>query len=276
MRRKAALIGHPVSHSLSPRIHDYWMKEYKINGAYEAIDAPPENLAETIERLRQDKNCVGFNVTIPHKINVMPFCDILDPLAESIGAVNTVIIGADGELAGTNTDAYGAIENLRAQQPDWDGNRTKALVIGAGGAARAILYGLVNAGCKDIILCNRTQDRADMLAKTPFTQGLVRTIPWMGLAGTIGGRTLVINTTSMGMKGQEPLVPDFSAAPDDMIIYDIVYAPLITPFLRAARGRGLKTVTGIGMLLHQARPAFQAWFGTLPDISPELERLVLS
>lgn len=273
MTRKAAVIGFPVEHSLSPLIHGEWLARYKIDGQYKAITVMPENLQQWVETLRST-GYAGFNVTLPHKSAVMEFCDSTDPLAEAIGAVNMVSVDASGKLHGTNTDVFGFLENLRDQQPLWNPASGPVLVLGAGGAARAAVYALLDIGVSQITLCNRNRDRAFALAQDPLSQGKVNIIDWADREKALHAATLLVNTTSLGMAGQEPLEIDLSPAHEGCLVYDIVYRPLMTPLLQAAQARGLPIVTGLGMLLHQARPAFEKWFGVLPEIDPALVRKI--
>lgn len=260
--KRAAVIGHPIKHSLSPMIHNHWIKKYGIDGSYEAIDIAPEDLRDTLAGLIA-QGYAGFNVTIPHKVAVMDLCDEIDDVAKAIGAVNTICI-ENGKVYGTNTDAFGFIENLREQQPEWHPEGA-ALILGAGGAAKAIVYALQQAGVKEIVVSNRTREKAEELGVT--------TVDWQDRNRKARDTTLIINTTSLGMVGQEALDIDLSGA--NAIVYDIVYRPLITPLLSQAEGLGLPAVTGLGMLLHQARPAFKGWFNLMPDVDNELQDMVL-
>ncbi len=258
---RAAVIGHPVDHSLSPLIHNHWIGRYGLTGAYDRRDIASANLAAGIGELSR-AGYAGFNVTVPHKQAVMALCTHIDDDARAVGAVNTVRI-ENGKLSGGNTDAFGFIENLRAQAGPgpW-----RVLILGAGGAARAAAHALQTAGSSDIVIANRTLENAKTLAaqrKTAF-------VPWEEITGTLPSRTLIVNTTVCGMTGQPPLAIDITALPDDAVVYDIVYKPLVTDLLARARQRGLRTVTGLGMLLQQARPAFAAWFGVMPEIDETL------
>lgn len=273
MTLKAAVIGFPVEQSLSPLIHGEWLSRYKIDGQYKAISVMPENLQQWMATLAST-GYAGFNVTLPHKATVMEFCDSIDPLAEAIGAVNMVSVDAGGKLHGTNTDVFGFLENLRDQQPLWNPAAGPVLVLGAGGAARAVVYALLDIGVSQITLCNRNRDRAFALAQDPLSQGKVNIIDWADREKALHAATLLVNTTSLGMAGQPPLEIDLTPAHSGCLVYDIVYRPLMTPLLQAAQARGLPVVTGLGMLLHQARPAFEKWFGVLPDIDPALVRKI--
>lgn len=269
--KNAAVIGHPVTHSLSPLIHSYWLRRYGIDGGYRAIDIAPGALAVARDDLCRD--LVGFNVTLPHKEAMVPLCDDLDDAARAIGAVNTVVCD-HGRLLGRNTDAFGFRANLDMLAPGWrDSPRGTAAILGAGGAARAVVFALLDAGIDRIVLCNRNRNRADRLAAEPFCHDRVSVLPWDRRGDLPDGASLIVNTTSLGMAGQPPLDISLDRAMPEAVACDIVYRPLETPFLQAARDRGMLTVTGIGMLLHQARPAFHAWFGIMPDVDETLVRM---
>ncbi len=270
---KAAVIGHPISHSKSPLIHGHWIEKYGLKGSYEAIDIAPGNLLPVLDRLVAD-GYGGFNLTIPHKELVLDWCDDIDQTAQKIGAVNTIAI-KEGRSVGMNTDAFGFIQNLREGAADFDFKAGPAMILGAGGAARAALYGLIMAGCPEIIIANRTREKAEALADE-FGAGKIVVVDWDQVHNALGRAQLLSNTTALGMSGQAPLHLDLSALHPQAIVYDIVYNPLHTDLLRQARQRGNTIVTGIGMLLHQARPAFEAWFGILPDIDEALLGVVQS
>jgi shikimate dehydrogenase len=234
----AGVMGWPVSHSRSPRLHGYWLDRYGVDGAYLPLPVRPEGLEQALRALP----VLGFggcNLTIPHKEAALGICDRLDPLAERIGAVNMVSVEPDGSLYGTNSDAFGFIENLRQGAPDWDAAAGPVCLLGAGGASRALIVGLLDAGAPSIRLCNRSFHRAESLAEV-FALEL-----------------------------------DLSLLPDATLVTDIVYSPLETPLLAAAKARGNRTVDGLGMLLHQARPGFSAWFGREPEVTQELRDFVL-
>ncbi len=269
---KAAVIGHPVSHSKSPLIHNYWLKKYGIKGHYEAIDVPPEKLTETLLRLARE-NYTGFNITLPHKEAVMHRCDGVDALAKSIGAVNLVTI-ENGRLMGTNSDAFGFAGAVRQEHPDFDFTRGSVLVLGAGGATRAVLHALIDAGAPDIRLCNRTKDKALSVGEGCADPARVKVIAWEDRERDLETINMLVNTTSLGMAGQPPLPMDIGALNKNALVADIVYKPLKTDLLNRAEKRGNKICGGIGMLLHQARPAFQAWFGIMPEIDETLKELV--
>lgn len=267
---RAFVIGHPIAHSRSPMIHRHWLKEHGIDGTYDAIDVAPDALAPFMERMRTGE-LVGGNVTIPHKERVFEAVDRRDDAAEAIGAVNTLWMEV-GELVGGNTDAYGFAANLDAGAPEWR-DAGSALVLGAGGAARAVVHAFRSAGIGRITVLNRTRARAEDLALA---------FPGVEAAGLDAAQSLLsqvdllVNTTSLGMKGQPPLDLDPDALPNEAIVTDIVYAPLETPLLEMAKARGLKTVDGLGMLLHQAVPGFERWFGIPPHVSPDLRALIVA
>jgi shikimate dehydrogenase len=267
---KAGVIGHPVSHSKSPVIHEYWLEEYGLKGYYEAIDIEPENFEKDIQRLI-DEGYDGFNVTVPYKEKIIPLCDKIDGNAQQIGAVNTIII-ENGKLVGRNTDAFGFIANLKAHHVDFKGK--KALILGAGGAARAAIFGLLQEGIDKIWITNRTKEKAEALKV--FAPDKIDVVDWPDKTKFLKEINLLVNTTSLGMQGKPYLEMDLTGLPQNSVVTDVVYAPLMTELLKQAENDGHKIVTGIGMLLHQARPAFEAWTGKMPDVTEELERLVLA
>lgn len=271
---RAAVIGWPVSHSLSPRLHGFWLNHYNIPGTYGILPIKPEDLAHSVGDLFH-QNYVGFNVTVPHKQSICDLLDERDESARKIGAVNLVIIDREGRLHGRNTDAYGFAQNLLTGGFKPAGG--KAVVIGAGGAARAVIVALIDLGFDNITLTNRTAAHADELAQT-FTSPACKiiTAPWRDAARALADAQLLVNTTSLGMVGQPALTLPLDQLPTDATVTDIVYAPLETGLLREARERGHKTIDGLGMLLHQARPAFAAFFGHQPEVTPELRAYVLS
>ena len=267
--RIAGVIGWPVGHSRSPRLHGYWLEKYGIDGAYLPLAVPPERIEQAIRALP----ALGFrgaNVTVPHKEAALRIVDRVDPVARRIGAVNTIVVGEDGSLEGRNTDAHGFIANLYHGAPGWRPEAGPALVLGAGGAARAVVAALIDAGVPELRLYNRTAAKAEALAQD--IGGPIRVVS----APDLGGSTLLVNTTTLGMAGQPPLDLDLTALPADAVVTDIVYTPLITPLLAAARARGNPIVDGLGMLLHQAAPGFEAWFGIHPEVTPELREFVLA
>ncbi|MCI5059513.1 MAG: shikimate dehydrogenase [Alphaproteobacteria bacterium] len=268
---KTAVIGHPVSHSKSPLIHLHWMNQYNIEGSYEVIDIHPRNLKDGIRQLI-DQKYTGFNVTIPHKESMVEICDKIDETACAIGAINCVNI-KDGKLHGTNTDSYGFIQNIKTTHPDFTFKDKKALILGAGGTARAVIYGLLQQGVQSITLTNRTKGKAAPLQKMSPNQ--INICDWVERSKPLKNCDLLINTTSLGMKGQPPLEINLDELPRASLVCDIVYAPLMTALLKQAQENGNPIVTGLGMLLHQAAPAFKSWTGIQPKVTPELERRIL-
>ncbi len=269
--KKAFVIGHPIKHSRSPLIHGTWLAAHGIEGSYEPFDVAPDELPAFIERLRQDQ-FAGGNVTIPHKEAVFGLADEVDPLARTIGAVNTLVRRDDGRIRGFNTDYMGFLGNLDQSAPGWDRGLGRAIVLGAGGASRAVLVALRERGVGEIVLLNRTPDKAE---------GLAREIAGPFVAGPLGdygkyapGAGLVVNTTSIGMHGTRFDDLDLRLLPKTALVTDIVYVPLVTPLLADARALGLRTVDGLGMLLHQAVPGFEAWFGVRPAVTAELRAKV--
>lgn len=259
------LIGYPVSHSLSPRIHGYWLEKHGIEGEYKLFTTKPARLRQTILHMRR-KPIAGFNLTIPHKQAVMDYLDTVDSVATRIGAVNTVI-AKNGKLTGTNTDAYGFITSLKAALGDLTPYLANVVILGAGGATRAVIVALQDEGAQTITLTNRTFATAETLAD----QFGINALPWEVRDELISDATLLINTTSLGMEGHPPLA---LAAPSCAVI-DIVYAPLETELLKAAKHAGHPAIDGLGMLLYQAQAAFAAWYGITPEVTPELRAHVL-
>lgn len=268
----AGVIGWPVAHSLSPRLHGYWLRTLGIDGAYIPLPVAPENISDALKALPK-LGFAGANVTVPHKEAALAAADEVSETANRIGAVNTLICQADGSLFGDNTDAFGFIENLRKGAPTWRPDAGRALVLGAGGAARAVITALIDAGVTDICLSNRTLARADDVAQ--YIGGNIAVVPWDDREEAAEGATLLVNTTSLGMTGKAPLEMSVDGLAHDAVVTDIVYAPLQTPLLASAKARGLATVDGLGMLLHQARPGFEAWFGVLPEVTDDLRQYVL-
>ena len=271
--KKAGVMGWPVAHSLSPALHEFWLKQYGIAGSYEALPVPPDKLAEALRMLKM-RGFAGCNLTIPHKAAALPLMTRLDASARRIGAVNTVVVDPDGTLLGSNTDGFGFIENLRAASPGFNPRHGPAVVLGAGGAARAILCALIDAGAPEIRLVNRSPERARTLGNS--LDGPIRIGSWEQRAGLLAGAGLLVNATSLGMTGQPSLDIALENLPTTAVVNDIIYAPVETPLLQQARMRGLHAVDGLGMLLHQARPGFTAWFGVEPRVTPELRRAVLA
>jgi shikimate dehydrogenase len=267
----AGVMGFPIMHSRSPAIHNHWLAEYGLLGHYAPLAVKPEGLEKALRALHP-LGFSGINLTIPLKELAMPLLDEIDPVARAIGAVNCVVVGEDGRLRGFNYDAFGYVESLREAAPGWRAESGPALVLGAGGAARAILAGLIGEGAKEIRIANRTLERAQRLA-AEFGPG-VHAIEWDEREAALSGAALLVNATSMGMTGQPPLEIALADLPPTAVVSDIVYAPLETDLLAQARKRGLKCVDGLGMLLHQARPAFRDLFGPMPKVTPDLRRKI--
>jgi len=266
--RAACLIGWPAAHSRSPLIHHYWLRTLGIEGGYNIEAVPPEGFAEFVLHL-STHGFVGANVTIPHKERALALSKP-DARASAVGAANTLWYEG-GELRSTNTDIEGFINNLDACAPGWDA-AADALVLGAGGSSRAVVFGLIERGVKRVHLANRTVERARALADQLGAS--VHPVSWDAIGDLLPRAGLLVNTTSLGMHGQPPLEVDVSLLPSHAVVADLVYVPLETPLLAAARARGLKTADGLGMLLHQAVRGFELWFGQRPEVTPELRALV--
>ncbi|MGE0254762.1 MAG: shikimate dehydrogenase [Alphaproteobacteria bacterium] len=273
--RRAGVMGWPVSHSLSPALHGHWLARHGIAGRYERLPVRPDELPGALARLAPD-GWAGVNLTVPHKEAALSLVDTLDVAARAIGAVNTIVVGADGRLDGRNTDAYGFAENLRHNGPAVP--RPVAVVLGAGGAARAVCHALAGAGIRELRLVNRTVQRAEALALAVRGFGIARVeVPdWDDRGRALAGTGLLVNTTTLGMAGAPPLDLDLAALPADAVVNDIVYAPLETALLAAARAHGNPVVDGLGMLLYQAQAGFAAWFGVLPAVDADLRAAVLA
>ena len=263
----AGVMGWPVAHTRSPAIHNHWIAQYGLKGAYVQLPVQPQNLEAAICGLPA-LGFAGCNITVPHKVNAMQLMDTLHPAARRVAAINTVVVQADGSLLGMNNDGYGYIQSLRDAQPGWRGDAGPALVVGAGGAARAIVVALLDEGVPEVRLCNRTQEKAQAL-KDAFGDR-VTVVPWADRNSAMAGVRLLVNTTTQGMHGQPALDVALDDLPAEALVSDAIYIPLETPLLAAARQRGHQTVNGLGMLLNQARPAFQAWFGVQPELTPGL------
>ena len=264
----ACLIGWPAAHSRSPLIHHYWLRTLGIEGGYVIEAVPPDEFKDFLFRLSL-RGFVGANVTLPHKERALALSKP-DARARAVGAANTLWF-ADGELCSTNTDVEGFINNLDACAPGWD-SAEDALVLGAGGSSRAVLFGLLDRGIKRVHLANRTVARAQALADQFGAR--VTPVAWDALGDLLPRAGLVVNATSLGMKGQPPLEIDVARLPPHAVVADLVYVPLHTPLLAAARANGLKTADGLGMLLHQAVRGFELWFGQRPEVTSEIRALV--
>jgi shikimate dehydrogenase len=267
---RACVAGWPIDHSRSPLIHTYWLRELGIDGRYEKAAVPPGEFAAFAESIGRN-GLVGANVTIPHKEAAFAACDWVTDNAAGLGAVNT-LWRDNGKLCGDNTDVAGFLCNLDEQAPEWRDHSHRAVVLGAGGAARAIIRGLVSVGVAHIVIVNRTFERAERLAAQ--WGAATRSAPWNALPDLLAEADLLVNSSSLGMTGQPALEIDLALLDRRAIVSDIVYSPLETPLLAAARARGLRAVEGLGMLLHQAAPGFERWFGVRPIVSGELRALI--
>ena len=268
----AGVMGWPVAHSRSPAIHNYWIRQYKLNGAYGLFPVEPNNLEKAIRGL-QALGLAGCNITIPHKVDAMKFMDWVDPLAQRMGAINTIVVQPNGALHGFNNDGFGFIQSLREAQPAWRADAGPVVVLGAGGAARGIVVSLIDAGATEIRILNRTYSKADTLAQEFGVA--VTAFHWDERHEALTDAALLVNTTNQGMHGQPALEIELARLPTTALVADAIYIPLETPLLEAARRRGNTTVNGLGMLLHQARPAFKAWFGVMPEVTPELRETIV-
>jgi shikimate dehydrogenase len=267
----AGVMGWPAMHSRSPKIHNYWFSALGLAGTYVPLAIPPSGLRAALQALAP-LGFAGCNLTIPHKEAALDIVDRVDPAARQIGAVNLVVVCPDGTLEGRNTDGSGYIESIVQEAPGWHADAGPIAVIGAGGAARAVLASLAEQGARDIRLINRRRERAEALQREFGAP--IRSVAWEDRHAALTGAAMLVNTTNQGMTGQPPLDLALDTLPVAALVSDIVYVPRETPLLAAARGRGNRTVNGLGMLLNQARPAFHAWFGVMPDITPDLRALI--
>jgi shikimate dehydrogenase len=269
----AGVMGWPIAHSRSPLIHSHWIAEHGLHGAYVPLAVNPIQLPQALAGLKA-LGFAGCNLTLPHKVEALPWIDEVASVAQRIGAVNTLSVKADGRLHGTNTDAFGFIQSLREAHHAWQAHAGPAVVLGAGGAARAVVWALADAGAPEIRLLNRSPDKAQALADEFGVP--VKALPWSERHAALGGAALLVNTTTQGMQGQPALDLHLDDLPTQALVSDIVYTPLQTDLLQRTSARGNPTVNGLGMLLHQARPAFASWFGVMPDVTPDLWRKVLA
>jgi shikimate dehydrogenase len=264
--RLAGVLGWPVAHSRSPRLHGFWLRRHGIDGAYLPLPVAPESFEAAVRGLL----ALGFrgaNVTIPHKEAAFRLCDAVDAAARRVSAVNTLVF-EDGRILGSNTDGFGFLQSIAEQAPGWAATDGPCVLLGAGGAARAIGSALLDAGCPRLTLVNRNMARAEALASALGGPVAVAATP------PLAGAALLVNATSLGMVGQPSLEIDLSPLPGHAVVADAVYVPLQTPLLAAAQARGLRTVDGLGMLLHQARPGFAQWFGTMPEVDAALREVI--
>jgi shikimate dehydrogenase len=267
----AGVMGYPVMHSRSPRLHNAWFAAYGLAGAYVPLSVKPEGLDAALAALPA-LGFAGCNVTIPHKETAMARMHTVDPVARRIGAINCVVVRPDGSLHGTNNDGFGYIACIKERHPDWRADAGPIVVLGAGGGARAVVAGLVDEGAREIRLLNRTRARAERLAAD--IGGPISVLDWADRHAAVADAAMLVNATSQGMSGQPALDISLDRLSPEALVSDIVYIPKETPLLAAARARRNRTVNGLGMLLNQARPAFQAWFGILPEITPELRKSI--
>ena len=270
MALKACIIGDPVAHSRSPMIHNYWLRQLGIDGLYDHAHVTSEQLPSFISNI-QSMGYVGANCTIPHKETIIKICDHVSDTAQALGAVNTIWFEND-QLYGDNTDVTGFLHALNHSAPNWDKRTQKAVVIGAGGAARAIVYGLIKSGINQIYVVNRSLERAQILA-TQFGPQIIP-VSFNGMPYALQNADLLVNTTSLGMKGQPPLEIDLSPLSPHATVNDIVYVPLETILIQQAKARCLTTIGGLDMLLYQAVPGFERWFGVRPVVSDKLRQLI--
>ncbi|MEQ1652857.1 MAG: shikimate dehydrogenase [Hyphomicrobium sp.] len=268
--KSAGVIGWPIEHSRSPLIHGYWLKQYGVDGRYTKEPVRPEDLTQFLSSLAA-RGLSGCNVTVPHKEAAFARADIKDQSAIAVGAANTLWIES-GKLHAANTDTYGFMAHLAVEAPHWKRGDRSVAILGAGGAARAIVYGFLQAGVGDVRVFNRSIARAEDLAHHFGSR--VKAFAWDAFAADAGDSSVLVNTTTRGMKGEGDIELDLSFLKADCVVADIVYVPLETGLLRRARARGLTTVDGLGMLLHQAVPGFHKWFGVKPEVTPELRALI--
>jgi shikimate dehydrogenase len=269
----AGVIGHPVAHSKSPQLHGHWLKTYGLPGHYVPMDVAPDDLQDVLRALPK-AGFVGTNVTVPHKEAALRLADEVSDRARKIGAANTLVFRKDGRIHADNTDGYGFLENLRSGAPDWSPSGGPAVVFGAGGAARAVLQALVDAEVPEILLTNRTRERAETL-RDEFGPS-IKVVDWVQAGNVIEDAELVVNTSSLGMQGQPELRVPLDGLQPGAVVTDLVYAPLKTHLLKTAEEVGCTTVDGLGMLLHQAVPGFESWFGVRPEVNLDLRAAVLS
>ncbi len=269
----AGVIGDPVGQSRSPVLHAHWLGRYGIRGHYVPLEVRPADLAEVL-RILPKMGFRGVNVTLPHKEAALRLADTASDRAALIGAANTLTFHGEGRIHADNTDAYGFLANMRQTVPSWDATAGPAVVLGAGGAARAVIHALLDAGAPEIRLANRTRARAELLAE--HFGARVHPVEWIEAERALEGAATLVNTTSLGMKGKPPLRLRLEALPKSAVVADIVYTPLMTDLLIRAEAHGCRVVDGLGMLLHQAVPGFESWFGRRPEVDGDLRKAVLA
>jgi shikimate dehydrogenase len=267
----AGVMGWPIAQSRSPMLHNYWFRQHNLAGTYVPLAVRPQDIEPALRGLPA-LGFSGVNITIPHKQTSMPLMAEIDAVGRGIGAINLVVVRPDGSLFGTNTDAHGCIANIRQLQPEWRPDAGPMAIIGAGGASRTAIWAMADAGVTDIRIANRTHARALAVAKD--IGGPIKVFRWEERHDILDGAALLVNATNQGMIGQPPLDLKLDKLPKHAIVYDIVYNPIETPLLAAARARGNRVVPGLGMLLNQAPPAWKAWFGIEPQVTPELRKLI--
>ena len=270
--RLAAVLGNPILHSKSPRMHNYWLKQNKLNGYYVPIKVEIENFEETIWTL-VSMGFSGVNVTIPHKLSALKIADESSSTAQYIGAANTLTFTKENKIYADNTDAYGFINNIKCKYPDWDPKKGMSVVLGAGGASRAVIAALLSEGSKEIIVLNRTIEKAEALKEDYDNKITVES--WKNINEVVASCTNIINTTSLGMNNESLIDIKPNAIPETALVSDLVYTPLETNFLKMAKNRGSRTVDGLGMLIHQGVPGFEAWFGQKPLVTAELRKILI-
>ena len=270
--RLAAVLGNPISHSKSPRMHNYWLKQNKLNGYYVPIKVELENFEETIWTL-VSMGFSGVNVTIPHKLSALKIADESSSTAQYIGAANTLTFTKENKIYADNTDAYGFINNIKCKYPDWDPKKGMSVVLGAGGASRAVIAALLSEGSKEIIVLNRTIEKAEALKEDYDNKITVES--WKNINEVAASCSNIINTTSLGMNNESLIAIKPNAIPETALVSDLVYTPLETNFLKMAKNRGSRTVDGLGMLIHQGVPGFEAWFGQKPLVTEELRKILI-
>ena len=266
-------MGWPVTHSRSPLIHNHWIAQYGLKGAYVPLQVQITRLEDALRGLPA-LGFAGCNLTIPHKVEALKYVDRVDETARRMGAINTIVVQPDGSLSGFNNDGAGYIQCLLDEKPDWRADAGPVTVLGAGGAARAVVLSLADRGAREIRVLNRTWGKTQALADEFGAP--VKAIPWEQRHEALADVALLVNTTNQGMHGQPALDLSLARLPTSALVSDVIYIPLETPLLQAARERGNPTVNGLGMLLNQARPAFQAWFGVMPEVSPALRKAIMA